>query len=42
VAGCAALIKEKKPASTGADLKTALTEAAKKSNGRLNCNEAVP
>lgn len=42
VAGCAALVKEKMPNLTGAEVKTALTDAAKKSNGRLNCNEAVP
>jgi subtilisin family serine protease len=42
VAGCAALVKEKMPNLTGAEVKTALTDAAKRSNGRLNCNEAVP
>jgi subtilisin family serine protease len=42
VAGCAALVKEKNPSLTGADLKTALTTAAVKPSGRLNCNEAVP
>lgn len=42
VAGCAALVKEKKPDLTGADLKTALTTTAVKRSGRLNCNEAVP
>ena len=42
VAGCAALVKEKIPNLTGAEVKTALTEAAKKTKGRLNCNGAVP
>jgi len=42
VAGCAALIKEKKPNLTGADLKAVLTSTAVKPSGRLNCNEAVP
>lgn len=42
VAGCAALVKEKRPDLTGADLKTVLTTTAMTPSGRLNCNAAVP
>lgn len=49
VAGCAALLKQKQPAASGAELKTRLVATAEPkpqlpapNNRRLNCGQAVP